>query len=106
MSQTLTKQPAEDRLYDMDFSPRLATGENITSVDTVVQQEIDINTLVRSVTTDLTLGTPTFALQVGQVKIGGGLDGKYYLVTWTITTSLSNTVESEGILFVQDTPSA
>lgn len=102
MPDTLDKQPNEDRLYDMDFSPRLADAESLTGTPTMTQQEVDQQTGALSSTTDLTLGTPTVNAQVAQIRISGGVDGKLYKVTFLATTDLANTVEAEGFLMVQN----
>ena len=81
MPQTLTKQPAEDRLYDMDFSPRLAAAENLTGTPTVSERTIDQTTGVKTASTDLTIGTATVSVQVAQVRISVGLDNVLYEIT-------------------------
>jgi hypothetical protein len=102
MADTLNKQPAESRLYDMDFSPRLATGENLSGVPTVSEKTVNQDTGVKTASTDLNFSTPTINLQVTQVRIGAGLDGVLYEVTFLANTSLGNIVEAEGLLLVQD----
>lgn len=103
MADTLRKQPAESRLYDMDFSPRIATGEDLSGTPTVTEKTIDQSTGVKTSSTDLTFGTATILLQAAQVRIAGGLDGVLYEVTFLASTTLGNTVEAEGLLLVQDT---
>ncbi len=103
MADTLTKQPSESRLYDMDFSPRIAAAENLTGTPTVSEKTVNQDTGVKTVSTDLTIGIPTSSLQIAQVRISGGLDGVLYEVTFVASTTLSNTVEAEGLLLVQDT---
>ncbi len=102
MPQTLTKQPAEDRLYDMDFSPRLASVENLTGTATVTEKTVDQTTGVKTGSTDLTIGVATVSAQVAQVRISVGLDGTLYEVTFVASTDLGNTVEAEGLLLVRD----
>lgn len=102
MSDSLTKQPDESRLYDMDFSNLLATGETISSVDSVTQLEWDANTEDYIATTDLTLGAPSTNGTIGQVRISGGNDGETYKITFLVTTDATNTLEGEGILTVVD----
>ncbi len=102
MPQTLTKQPAEDRLYDMDFSPRLATGEDLTGSPTVSERTVDQNTGDRTASTDLTIGSATVSGQVAQVRISVGLPDVLYELTFVATTDLGNTVEAEGLLMVRD----
>lgn len=103
MADTLSKQPSESRLYDMDFSPRIAVAENLTGTPTVTEKTIDQVTGAKAVSTDLTLGTATSSGQTAQVRISGGLDGVLYEVTFKANTTLGNAVEAEGLLLVQDT---
>jgi len=103
MPQTRSKQPAESRLFDMDFSPRLAEGETISSVSSVTQQKVDTSSGARSATSELTLGSASASSQLAQVRIAAGLNGTMYVVTFIVATSLGNTVEAEGYLWVEDT---
>jgi hypothetical protein len=102
MADTLNKQPAESRLYDMDFSPRIATTEILSGVPTVSEKTVNQDTGAKTVSTDLTIGTASISGQIAQVRISGGLDGVLYEITFVSGTSLGNTVEAEGLLLVQD----
>ena len=103
MPDLLEKQPAESRLYDMDFSPKMVGGtspEQIVSVDSVTQLEVQEDG-TEVATTDLVFPTgSTFAGQVAQQRIDAGLDSKTYKVTYVISTDLGNTLEAEGLLYV------
>jgi hypothetical protein len=103
MPDTLDKQPSEDRLYDMDFSPRLATGETLSGAPTMIEETVDQTDGSLTVSTDLTMGTPTISGQVAQVRISGGVDQTLYKVTFqdALTTN-ANKVEAEGLLMVAD----
>ncbi len=104
MADLLEKQPAESRLYDMDFSPKMiqSPAEQITSVDSVGQEEVAVDGTV-SPTTDLTFpSSATFSDQVAQQRIEDGNDGITYKVTYTVSTDLGNTLEAEGLLLVID----
>jgi hypothetical protein len=103
MADTLTKQPAESRLFDMDFSPRIATTEILSGIPAVSEKTVDPSTGVKTVSTDLSFGTASISGQIAQVRISGGLDGVLYEVTFVTGTSLGNTVEAEGLLMVVDT---
>ena len=103
MADTLTKQPSESRLYDMDFSPRIAAAENLTGTPVVTEKTVDQDTGAKTVSSDLTIGIPTSSGQIAQVRISGGLDGVLYEVTFKASTTLSNSVEAEGLMLVQDT---
>jgi hypothetical protein len=101
MPDTLDKQPSEDRLYDMDFSPRLATGETLSGAPTMIEETVDQTDGSLTVSTDLTMGTPTISGQVAQVRISGGVDQTLYKVTFTgAATTNANLVEAEGLLMV------
>ena len=102
MPQTLRKQPDEDRLYDMDMSPRLAVGESINAEPTVTERTVAEDG-TRTTSSDLTIGTPSYSGAIAQVRISGGLDGVLYEVTFLCPTDASNIVEGEGLLCVEDT---
>jgi hypothetical protein len=88
---SLVKQPAESRMYTMDFSPLLGTGETLTGV-----------TSVTALPADLTLsGVPTYSGVFAQQRIAGGTAGVKYVVTFLVTTSGGNTLEGEGVLQVK-----
>ena len=93
MPETLCKQPSESFLYDMNFSSRMATSEVLTGITSVTESP-----------SGLTIGTPTYSGQIGQVRISGGTDGVTYTVTWLATTDAGNTIEAEGFLYVFDSP--
>ncbi len=104
MPDLLEKQPAESRLYDMDFSPKMvqSPAEAITSVDSVTQLEVQADG-TEVATTDLTFPvSATFSGQVAQQRIEAGLDGKTYKVTYVVSTDLGNVLEAEGLLLVID----
>ena len=105
MPDLLEKQPAESRLYDMDFGPKMVQGvapEAIISVDSVAQLE-QLADGTRVASTDLIFpSAATFALQIAQQRIEVGVDGKTYVVTYIVSTDLGNTLEAEGLLLVID----
>jgi hypothetical protein len=89
---TLTKQPNEDRLYEMQFVGLLAAGETITGV-----------TSVTATPAGLTLsGAPTYEGSIAKQRISGGTNGTTYKVTFVVTTSDGNVLEGEGKLKVRD----
>lgn len=94
---TLIKQPAESRLYVMDFSANLAAGETIASVT--------------SFTSDAPTGAATLTISSiaaasdglgAQARVAGGSDGARYKLTALVTTNMSNILEGEGYLQVRD----
>ena len=86
---TLTKQPSESRLYDMDFSANLSTSETITSVSSVMSD-----------TAGLTIGVPVASGKKAQVRISGGTADVRYKLTFIVVTSAGNTLENDGVLQV------
>ena len=80
----LTMHPAESALKTMPFTGVLETGETITAVTSVVA-----NTPAGALA--LVIGSPTFSTTAVQVRISGGTTGVTYRVTFTVTTSASNT---------------
>jgi hypothetical protein len=105
MPDTLDKQPSEDRLYDMDFGPRLSVGETLSGapVPTMSEETVDQTDGSLTVTTDLTIGVPTVSGEIAQVRISGGLDGVLYKVTFRDAgTTSANLIEAEGFLMVQN----
>lgn len=89
---TLTKQPAESRLFEMDFAAMLATGETLSSVSSVTAAPAGL-TLTGAASAS---GTSAFQ------RIEGGTAGVTYRVTFVVVTSNGNTLEGEGNLAVRD----
>ena len=87
----LTKQPAENRLFDFDFAGKMRTGETISTVVSVV-----------AAPSGLTVGATAFSGQVAQVRLSGGTDQTEYILTCKVTTSAGNTLELDGLLWVED----
>jgi hypothetical protein len=86
-----TKQPAESRLYNFDFSGLMQATETIASVGSTV-----------ATPSGLTVGTSAISGQIVQVRLSGGTAATEYLVTCTILTSASSTLELEGRLWVEN----
>ena len=91
-AQTLIKQPAESRLYTMDFSQNLASGVTLSSVTSVAASP-----------SGLTLsGAAAVSNDVyAQQQISGGTAGIVYTVTFVVVDSQGNTLEGEGKLQVR-----
>lgn len=92
---SVTKQPNDSRLYSMDFAALLATGETLSGVTSV--------TITPTTASMLTAGSPTYSGNLAQVRLTGGLSGTRYKVTFVVTTSLSNTLEAEGLVQLTNT---
>jgi len=96
-NETLCKQPSESRLYGMDFSSLLATGETLNSP--VVTHE----TTNGGVGAELDVeATPSIDGPIVTVWISGGLDGVRYRIEFLVETSTGQILESDGILVVKD----
>lgn len=91
MSLILTKQPAESRLFDFDFSGKTRISETIVGTPTVT-----------ATPSGLTVGTTTASGVVGTVRLSSGVSGVNYKVTCTVTTNQSNTLELDSYLRVRD----
>jgi hypothetical protein len=91
---SLVKQPSENRLYSMDFSGLMASGELITGCTMTPAHEVT--------TPPLVVGTPVYAGQIAQVRISGGLAGTTYKITFLVTTNGGNTLEGEGNMIVRE----
>lgn len=90
---TLIKQPAESRLYTMDFTPLLSEGIVLASVVSVAQaHDADADPLV--------INAPTFVGPHATTRVSGGESGNKYKLTFLVTDSAGNTLESEGYLQV------
>jgi hypothetical protein len=90
--ETLYKQPSESRLYTMDFSANLTTGETIASVTSVTAD-----------VAGLTIGVPAVSGRAVQVKLSAGTADVLYKVTFMVVTSAGNILEAEGYLKIENT---
>lgn len=90
-----TKQPSESRLFDFDFSGKMRTSATIASVVSVV-----------AAPSGLTIGSTAFSGQIAQARLSAGTDQTEYLVTCTVTTSDGDTLELDGLLWVEDLSTA
>ncbi len=87
----LDKQPTESDLFDIDFTPKLVTGDTISSVTSVATAQAG-----------LTIGAPLLSSPKVQVRISGGTDGTLYKITAIVVTSNGNTLETDVFLRVED----
>jgi len=92
------KRPAEDIPFTFIFTT-LGTGENISSVDSVVHE--NRGTVTGSA--DVTIGASSHdGASKGQAWISGGTDDEFYCMTMTVTTSIGATRTCSGVLNVKD----
>jgi hypothetical protein len=93
--QKLVKQPGETRQFSMDFSNLMSTGETIS--DQTVTATLDCGDA-----SDLTISSITVVSQIVYCWIAGGTHGTTHRVQFTATTSTSQIVQGDGILYVRD----
>lgn len=86
-----TKQPAEQLIWEYDFSPRLGTG----TISSIVAATVTPLGLVTQVTA-LTIGSQAFAGQAVRVRLDGGTDGERYAVAVRILDSAGQTHELDA----------
>ena len=86
---TLIKNSNESRLYDVNFSARLATGETLSSPT------------VSSSPTGLTVGSPVVSNGIVQFRLSGGTAGTTYTISVVVSTSNGNTLSACVKLLVQ-----
>lgn len=96
---TLVKNPAEDRRYDIPFSQELRTGDTIASVNSVASVKQDKVGGSSNVTI---AGTVPFTDTVVQPKISGGTDQENYKITAKATTAGGDLLEVDVMLWVRD----
>lgn len=90
--QTLYKQPSESRIYTMDFSANMSSGETLVAVTSFTVSPAG-----------LTYTSATPSGQVVAMRLSGGTDDVQYKITVVVTTSAGNTLENEGYLLVRNT---
>lgn len=93
--QTLIKQPSESRLYSIDFTPLLSSGETVSSVTSFTSDQ-------PTGAAALSISGIAASASLAQARIAGGTDKYAYKITAVVSTSLGNTLEGEGILQVKD----
>lgn len=98
MSEELFKQPAESRLYQFIYSNLLDTGETLSSITSVEQENLG----KVSGSGALTLDTAILGTESVQVRISGGTVNESYEITTLVVTSASNILELEGLLHIRD----
>lgn len=98
MAQVIEKQPAESKLYQWNYAEELESGETITSVNSITDENLG----KVSGSSDITIGPETIITPSVQIRISGGTDHENYKVTMLVTTSLSNILELDAVLHVRD----
>lgn len=97
----LCKQPAEVRKFQMEFYNALASNETLSNISSVTYETLDGVSSGLSITqTGIANGIGTNSLV--EMVISNGSDGETYRIEVLVTTSQSQTLEGDGILFVTD----
>ena len=101
MFKRLCKQPAEIRKFQMEFFNALDSSETINGISSVNYEPLD------GVSAGLSISQTGIATGVGpdslvEMVIANGSDGETYRIEVLVTTSTSQTLEGDGILFVSD----
>ena len=88
----LTKQPNESKVYSFSFDGQLRTGDTIASV-----------TSITSDIAGLTIGAASHdSDEIAQARISGGTSEVLYHLTCIVTTTLGDTLETDGDLYCFD----
>ena len=96
---TLTKQPAEDRLYNIPFDQELRSGDTLASVSSVTFANLG----EVSGSTDITIaGSPANDNTNVQPQISAGQDLENYKITAVAVSTNGDTLEVDVMLYVRD----
>jgi hypothetical protein len=87
----LRKQPAESRVYSIDFVNLLKTGDSLATV-----------TSVTATPAGLAVGTGTIDGTTVQFTLSSGTHGVQYYVEAVVATTLGEVLEGDGRIFVRD----
>ena len=96
----LTKQPAESRLYDFDFSELLEGGAALVDTGTLSVTQANQGNVAGSAA--VVIGTPTVSSPIVQVRVSGGTADEDYKLTALCSDDLDNILEVEGLMKVRD----
>lgn len=99
--QTTEKQVAEAVIVQFDFTPDMAEGEALSSVDSVTP----VNLGEVSGSSNVSVGSlaiSSVSTKIAQCLVSGGTDDELYKLTCIVTTDAGQTLETEGYLRVRD----
>lgn len=91
--QRLVKGTSESRVYGIDFSRLLVTGETLSSI-------ISVTAAPTGTTSDLAISGQTISGTQVQFRLSGGQTQKVYQLTALVNTSLGNELEGAGRLVI------
>jgi len=102
-TERLCKQPAESRLYKMEFGKLLAltASEAISTINSITSAQLD------GTATDLSISASGIVSGLAsgssiQMSIASGTTGREYRIEVLVTTTTSQILEGDGILLVTD----
>jgi hypothetical protein len=88
-------RPGASEILGMDFADQLAAGETITAA-TVTMQLLPSSTGTDAAPNSRVIGSASVSGSKVSQMVGGCIDGCYYAVIFTVTTSLSQSFPLEG----------
>lgn len=91
---TLSKQPAETRIFGMSYTNKLRSSTEVISSIDIVSIYPDDSTL--------TAISHSFGSDKANILVGAGISGRTYKITVLVTTSDGQILENEGLLIVSD----
>ena len=96
--QTLVKQSYEERIFQFDFSGKMADGSTLSSVVSCVSANQGFVTG----SGDVTVAAPSVSGVYLQAIFSGGTSGELYKITAKAIDSTGQKLEADGFLRVQD----
>lgn len=97
----LCKQPAEVRKFQMEFYNALASNETVSGINSITYETLDGASGGLSITQS-GIATGLGPSSLVEMVIANGTDGETYRIEVLVTTSQSQILEGDGILFVTD----
>ena len=101
---TKLKHPSDSRIYGFDFTRLLASAETLTGTPTVTVSPSGPTASSPAVNVATFPDDEDVSVAIGkgvQLRLAGGTDGRDYLVTVSVGTSLGNTLAAVGNLQVR-----
>ena len=94
MAINLSKQPSETRIFGMSFKNKLrSTSETLVSLDSISVYPDDAS---------LTVTNHSLGVDIANIQVSSGTNGRTYKITVIVTTSDGQILENEGLLDVKD----
>lgn len=97
----LHKQPGESLLLDMPLANRMREGDTITGFVATFPTYTNMGEVVGS--TNISIDSQSYSGTTVQVRISAGQTGEHYKITVRVTTTLGDTIEGDGMLYVSNT---